>query len=166
MQKIIFLLACALLYTTAGVFAAEDGQAIGAWTVKCVPNEDADTPACHIFQKIVVERTGNTEKAVHMSLGFAPDESEPVTIIRMPLGLWLMNGITLAVDDGPAQQFPIQVCAPAGCQTTLRLQPNILDALKSGRRLIVTTFNTRQEPVQIPIDLNGFSDALTALQAD
>ncbi len=165
MRKFIIILTTTLLIAAQSVVAAKSSQQFEQWTMKCVPNDEGGD-ACHIFQEIVVEQSNDKKKAVRMSLGYAPDDSDPVTIIRMPLGLWLLNGITLAVADGPTQRFPIQVCAPAGCQTTLRLQPNILDTLKAGSRLTITIYNTRQEPVQIPIDLRGFSAALEALQAD
>lgn len=146
--------------------ALESGQEFGQWTAQCVQDDENNSEACHITQRLVVEGSGEQEKAVQMSVGFAPGESTPVTIIRLPLGLWLLNGITLTVDDGRSQQFPVQVCASAGCQTTLRLEPDMLETLKAGRRLTITSYNLRQEAVQVPISLQGFAQAIEALQAN
>lgn len=147
------------------VMALQPGEEFGQWTTKCVSNGDG-ADACHIFQKVVVEGEGDSEKAVQMSVGFAPGESTPVTVLRMPLGLWLTHGVVLTVDGGESQQFPVQICAPAGCQTTLQLEADMLETLKQGSRLDVTTFNARQEAVRVPISLEGFAAAVSALQSD
>ena len=168
MRKLGLIWICALTMTTAPAFGVKSGEQFKQWSAQCVSDEERDeeggAEACHIFQELVVEQDGENKKAVRMSVGYAPGEDTPVTVIRLPLGLWLTNGIVLTVDEGEGQQFPVQVCAPAGCQTTLRLQPDMVETLKSGQQLIITTFNTRQQPVQIPIDLRGFSAALKALK--
>ena len=162
MQKLAFISICALLFTATPTFAVKNGQQFKQWAAQCVSNEGG-ADACHIYQELVVEQDGENKKAVRMSVGYAPGDDDPVTVIRMPLGLWLTKGITLTVDDGPTQRFPVQVCAPAGCQTTLRLEPDMVAALKVGTRLTITTYNIRQQPVKIPIDLSGFTAALNSL---
>lgn len=162
--RFILLLAGFFMLTTTPALALKTGQTFHAWTVKCVPS-GADGDACHIYQKLVVEGTGEQQKGIRMSVGFTPGDSDPITVIRLPLGLWLLNGISLTVDSGQSQDFPIQVCAPAGCQTTLKLQADIVAALEAGNQLTITTYNVNQEPVQIPIDLHGFAAGLKALWA-
>lgn len=165
-SRSIAILAASLFAIAALPSAAiESGATFGQWTAKCVSNDDS-SDACHIFQRVVVEGEGDQEKAVQMSVGFAPGENTPVTIIRMPLGLWLTKGIVLTVDGGESQQFPVQICAPAGCQTTLRLETDMLETLTQGERLDVTTFNARQEAVRVPISLDGFDSAVSALQSE
>lgn len=166
--KLMLLLASLFLLAASPAQALKNGQKFDAWTVKCVSN-GTSADACHIFQKLVIEGAGKQQKDIRMSVGFAPGDSNPITVIRLPLGLWLLNGISLTVDGGQSQEFPIQVCAPAGCQTTLKLQPDTIDALEAGSQLSITTYNVNQEPVQIPIDLHGFAagmDALRTLQKE
>lgn len=159
-------LSCLMYSTTAATAEADSEQQFGDWSKRCVAGDAPNSSACHIYQRVVVEGEDDNEKAVQLSLGYSPDESNPVAVIRMPLGLWLLNGITLAVDDIPGQRFPVQVCASAGCQTTLRLEPEMVDTLKNGQQLFITTYNVRREAVRVPLSLDGFAKALDTLQAN
>lgn len=163
-SKCIFIFASLFMLVATPALALKTGQKFDAWTVKCVPNGDRGD-ACHIYQKLVVEGAGKQQKGIRMSVGLTPGDSNPITVIRLPLGLWLLNGIKLSVDGGQSQDFPIQVCAPAGCQTTLKLKQGTVDALTAGNQLTITSYNINQEPVQIPIDLHGFAAGLKALRA-
>lgn len=152
----------ALCIPGAGL-ALESGDQFKQWAAQCEIGSNGEEN-CHIFQNLVLAENADQKQVLRMSLGYPSGSGQPVAQFLMPLGIWLPRGMTLAVDDGEPQNFPILVCGSNGCQTTLRVQPDLIEALNQGKQLTVTLFNANQQPVRIPIDLSGITAGLAALQ--
>lgn len=57
-------------------------------------------------------------------------------------------------------------CLPMGCQAETEATPDLINALKGGGGFLVLTVRAPNQPVQQPVPLGGFSQALTGPPTD
>lgn len=164
LKRITYLIALFSLFVVhATSIAAKDGQAYKDWKVQCAANKTGDSSNnCHIFQNLVSKK-GN-KRILHVAVGYAPGHKDPAAIITMPLGLSLLPGITIQVDDQKSKRFPFQACFKTGCQIGFSMNNKLLGDFKSGRQLTVTFFDLKQQAIKIPVSLSGFSAAMKTLK--
>ncbi|MGH8658760.1 MAG: invasion associated locus B family protein [Gammaproteobacteria bacterium] len=145
----------------SAVFAKpNDGEVHGNWTVRCEKQQGAEQ--CFIFQNLVLREGG--QRVLHIAVGFLAKEADPIALVTLPLGISLPPGVSMVVDqDGPTTKFPIERCEPKGCRGGVKLDAQILDALKKGKEATVTFHDAARQPVKVPISLKGFSAGLIAL---
>ena len=174
--------------------APTDGEKFKDWTVNCetVPaeqsakldvkvegsdeaaagaeaaTETAATPPaegvtiCQISQ-ILNEKESNNP-VMQVSVGYLPEQEQPVAAITLPLGIWLPPGLQLQVDDGKKGRVPVDTCVPGGCRAGVELDAEFLASMKQGNQLNVTFGGGNRQPLTIPVSLQGFSAALDALK--
>lgn len=159
----IMTLCAATLALAPQAFALQSGDQFKQWAAECETRDDGSN-ACHIFQNLVLSTDASEQQVMRVSIGYPEGSDQPVAVFLMPLGIWLPRGMTLAVDENEPQTFPILVCGSRGCQTTLELQPDMLQTLQKGKQLVVLLFNANQQPVRIPVDLSGITKGMKALK--
>jgi invasion protein IalB len=83
-------------------------------------------------------------------------EGEPKKILRvtLPLGMQLMHGTRIVIDDKP-QQAPYVICFQNGCMSDYEATPEIIAALKKGQNLVVQAINSNGAPLTLPLPLAG-----------
>ena len=90
---------------------------------------------------------------------------EPYLSIQMPLGVDLRRGAVLRVDKG--KEIPVQYlrCTNSGCDASLKLDSEILKALKAGNGLLVgfLPWGTNKTTV-VNASLKGFTKAFKAIK--
>ena len=89
----------------------------------------------------------------------------PGLAVRTPLGLFLPDGIALAVGPGPALAAPWRTCGRTGCEALLPADAALLAAMKKERTASVTFTLVDGTAVRLPFSLLGLSAALRAREA-
>ena len=163
-NRMRFLLACLL---TGGLLispahAVKMGDKFTDWVVAC-EQPDEDVPElCHIFQNLALKEGG--VRVLHVQVGFIPNQTHPVAIFTLPLGVALPPGVQMKVDEHEPVNFPIEVCVQDGCRAGLELTPDRLEMMKKGDKANVTFANVQRQGLTVPVSLAGFTAGVNALR--
>lgn len=141
-------------------FMPASAQAQSAWVKRC------EGAACEIVQRLMDGQS--KARVLDMAIGFpaGKDRSKDPArgVIILPLGVDMSQPFTLTIDEGAPLAFKVRYCLSDGCYAFLTLPPDVLAGMKAGR-LGVLTFKTFDgQPGRLPLALDGFSAALSALE--
>ena len=89
---------------------------------------------------------------------------QPVMTIRVPGGLYIPAGLNLQIDDGKVQVVALQTCDQQGCYAEMQIGAELLAALKSGKRLLITCQNAARNKFVLPLALDNFADTFQKIQ--
>ena len=90
----------------------------------------------------------------------------PVAVVSVPEGVYLAPGIELTVDQGQSFKLLYETCNPSGCHAGFKIEGDIAAALKKGQIASHKVFDSKQQPVTIPVSLKGLTKALERLQQE
>ncbi|MCP4620054.1 MAG: invasion associated locus B family protein [Bradyrhizobium sp.] len=84
-------------------------------------------------------------------------EGEPKKILRvtLPLGMQLVHGTRIIIDNNQPQQSPYVICFQNGCMSDYEATPETIAALKKGQTLVVQAINSNGAPLTLPLPLAG-----------
>ncbi|NOJ43094.1 invasion associated locus B family protein [Bradyrhizobium australiense] len=84
-------------------------------------------------------------------------EGEPKKLLRvtLPLGMQLVHGTRIIVDNNPPQQGPYVICFQNGCMSDYEATPELIANLKKGQNLVVQAINSNGAPLTLPLPLAG-----------
>src|SRR6476660_2243332 len=136
----------------AGAQPADQVQLIYApWTKFCLKGQDAGAK-----QVCFTGKDGRIESGqpVIAAVIIEP-EGEPKKILRvtLPLGMQLVHGTRIIVDNNPPQQAPYVICFQNGCMSDYEVTPELLANLKKGQALVVQAINSNGAPLTLPLPL-------------
>jgi invasion protein IalB len=128
------------------------------WTKFCLKGQDANAK-----QVCFTGKDGRIESGqpVIAAVIIEP-EGEPKKILRvtLPLGMQLVHGTRIIVDNNPPQQAPYVICFANGCMSDYEATPELLGNLKKGQNLVVQAINANGAPLTLPLPLvNEFAKA-------
>ena len=130
-------------------------ETYGDWTVNCVQREG---PKCLLTQQ---HNQQNGQRVLAIEIVAVNGGKTATGTLVLPFGLELGAGVTLQVDEKPAEApLRFSTCLPAGCVVPVSFEGASLAALRSGGTLKTASkaVNTDQV-VALPISLKGFSAA-------
>jgi invasion protein IalB len=119
-------------------------------------------PECAVEQTAVLTKTGQLMASV--TIRISANSTKPVMMIHVPVGLYLPAGISLQVDDLPQTHFTVQTCDVKGCYAGDELPDKLLNAMKSGKKLLVIFQNLQKKNISVPLTLADFDDAYKRIQ--
>jgi invasion protein IalB len=136
----------------AGQPAEQQVQLIYApWTKFCLKGQDANAK-----QVCFTGKDGRIESGqpVIAAVIIEP-EGEPKKILRvtLPLGMQLMHGTRVIVDNNAPMQSPYVICFQNGCMSDYEVTPELLANLKKGQNLVVQAINSNGAPLTLPLPL-------------
>jgi invasion protein IalB len=142
----------------AGAQPPEQVQLIYApWTKFCLKGQDANAK-----QVCFTGKDGRIESGqpVIAAVIIEP-EGEPKKILRvtLPLGMQLVHGTRVIVDNNPPMQSPYVICFANGCMSDYELTPDLLANMKKGQNLVVQAINSNGAPLTLPLPLAEFAKA-------
>ncbi|UPJ53280.1 invasion associated locus B family protein [Bradyrhizobium sp. 200] len=84
-------------------------------------------------------------------------EGEPKKLLRvtLPLGMQLVHGTRIIVDNNPPLQGPYVICFQNGCMSDYEATPELIASLKKGQNLVVQAINSNGAPLTLPLPLAG-----------
>jgi invasion protein IalB len=88
-------------------------------------------------------------------------EGEPKKILRvtLPLGMLLVHGTRVIVDNNTPAQAPYVICFQNGCMSDYEVTPDLIANLKKGQNLVVQAISSNNQPVTLPLPLADFAKA-------
>ena len=123
------------------------------WTKFCLKGQDANAK-----QVCFTGKDGRIESGqpVIAAVIIEP-EGEPKKILRvtLPLGMQLIHGTRIIVDNNPPMQSPYVICFANGCMSDYEVTPELLANMKKGQNLVVQAINSNGAPLTLPLPLAG-----------
>jgi invasion protein IalB len=127
------------------------------WTKFCLKGQDANAK-----QVCFTGKDGRIESGqpVVAAVIIEP-EGEPKKILRvtLPLGMQLVHGTRIIVDNNSPQQSPYVICFANGCMSDYDATPELLANMKKGQNLVVQAINANGAPLTLPLPLGEFAKA-------
>jgi invasion protein IalB len=127
------------------------------WTKFCLKGQDANAK-----QVCFTGKDGRIESGqpVVAAVIIEP-EGEPKKILRvtLPLGMQLVHGTRVIIDNNPPQQSPYVICFANGCMSDYEATPELLANMKKGQTLVVQAINANGAPLTLPLPLQEGSGA-------
>jgi invasion protein IalB len=127
------------------------------WTKFCLKGQDANAK-----QVCFTGKDGRIESGqpVIAAVIIEP-EGEPKKILRvtLPLGMQLVLGTRIIVDNNPPQQSPYVICFANGCMSDYDVTPELLANMKKGQNLTVQAINSNGAALTLPLPLAEFAKA-------
>jgi invasion protein IalB len=121
------------------------------WTKFCLKGQDANAK-----QVCFTGKDGRIESGqpVIAAVIIEP-EGEPKKILRvtLPLGMQLVHGTRIIVDNNQPQQSPYVICFANGCMSDYEVTPEMLANMKKGQNLVVQAINSNGAPLTLPLPL-------------
>jgi invasion protein IalB len=79
--------------------------------------------------------------------------------VTLPLGVALVPGARIVIDEEQAMTAPYVVCLPKnGCMADYKADADLIEKLKKGRSLAIQAFN-KGRPISFTLPLTGFTKA-------
>src|SRR3954454_6243200 len=127
------------------------------WTKFCLKGQDANAK-----QVCFTGKDGRIESGqpVIAAVIIEP-EGEPKKILRvtLPLGMQLVHGTRIIVDNNAPLQSPYVICFANGCMSDYDVTPELIATMKKGQTLVVQAINSNGAPLTLPLPLAEFAKA-------
>jgi invasion protein IalB len=142
----------------AGAQPPEQVQLIYApWTKFCLKGQDAKAK-----QVCFTGKDGRIESGqpVIAAVIIEPEgEQKKILRVTLPLGMQLIHGTRVIVDNNPPMQSPYVICFANGCMSDYDVTPELLANMKKGQNLVVQAINSNGAPLTLPLPLAEFAKA-------
>jgi invasion protein IalB len=154
--SIIAAIAAAMVFTgstaaSAAPAPAPDGPP-AAWRVECTG--DGKTLDCRAVQQVFHRES--RQLLISLAVRPAADGKTGAMVVQLPLGLNLVEPITLKVDNGPPERQSIQTCTNVGCFIAMTIADKLLAAMRTGSELKITVQDSNKKPIEMGLPLLGF----------
>src|SRR5215471_20784014 len=126
-----------------------------AWRVECAG--DGKTLDCRAVQQVFHRET--RQLVLSIAVRPAADGKTGAMVIQLPLGLNLVEPITVKVDNGISERQAIQTCTNVGCFVAMTVADKLLAAMRTGTELKLTMQDANKKPVDLSLPLLGFGPA-------
>jgi invasion protein IalB len=127
------------------------------WTKFCLKGQDANAK-----QVCFTGKDGRIESGqpVVAAVVIEP-EGEPKKILRvtLPLGMLLVHGTRIIVDNNAPAQSPYVICFQNGCMSDYDVTPDMVANMKKGQNLVVQAISSNGQPVTLALPLSDFAKA-------
>jgi invasion protein IalB len=149
----------------AGAASAQESGAVrsthGAWSIICDTPAGASSEQCALMQNVVAEDRPELGLSV-VVIKTADDKAEILRVLA-PLGVLLPNGLGLNVDGKDIGRAYFVRCFQDGCYAEVILEEPLLGTLRTGKAATFIVFQTPEEGIGIPVELDGFGEGFDAL---
>ncbi|WP_295814068.1 invasion associated locus B family protein [uncultured Nitratireductor sp.] len=133
----------------------------GAWSILCDTPAGASSEQCAMMQNVVAE--DRPEMGLSVVVLRTADGKAEILRVLAPLGVLLPNGLGLNVDGEDIGRAYFVRCFQDGCYAEVILEDQLVETFKSGESATFIVFQTPEEGIGIPVDLNGFAEGFDAL---
>jgi invasion protein IalB len=129
------------------------------WTKFCLKGQNNDPNAkqvCFTGKDARIESGMPVVAAVLIE-----PEGEPKKILRvtLPLGMQLVHGTRVIIDQNQPMTAPYVICFTNGCMADYETTPDMIGKMKKGQGLVVQAINSTGQPISLVLPLQDFGKA-------
>lgn len=134
----------------------------GDWEIRCDTPPGAPSEQCALMQYVTASDRDNVGLTVIVLK--TADKSARILRVLTPLGVLLPHGLGLKVDATDVGRAGFVRCLPQGCIAEVIMDDKLVSLLGQGKTATFIVFQTPEEGIGIPIDLNGFQAGFSQLK--
>ena len=127
------------------------------WTKFCLKGQEADAKqVCFTGKDARIESGMPVVAAVLIE-----PVNEPKKILRvtLPLGMQLIHGTRVIVDQNQPMTAPYVICFTNGCMADYEATADLVAKMKTGQGLVVQAINSTGQPISLVLPLGDFGKA-------
>jgi invasion protein IalB len=127
------------------------------WTKFCLKGQEANQQqVCFTGKDARIESGMPVVAAVLIE-----PEGQPKKILRvtLPLGMQLVHGTRVIIDQGQPMTAPYVICFTNGCMADYEASVDMIAKMKKGQGLIVQAINSTGQPISLVLPLTDFAKA-------
>ena len=127
------------------------------WTKFCLKGQEANAKqVCFTGKDARIESGMPVVAAVLIE-----PEGEPKKILRvtLPLGMQLIHGTRVIIDQNQPLTAPYVICFTNGCMADYEANPDMIGKMKTGQGLVVQAINSTGQPISLVLPLSDFAKA-------
>jgi invasion protein IalB len=127
------------------------------WTKFCLKGQEADAKqVCFTGKDARIESGMPVVAAVLIE----PD-NDPKKVLRvtLPLGMQLIHGTRVIVDQDQPMTAPYVICFTNGCMADYQATTDMIAKMKKGQGLVVQAINSTGQPISLVLPLGDFAKA-------
>lgn len=137
---------------TSNAQEAADGPE--PWTKICTTHKKSKKEICLISQEI---RSASGQFLASVAIREIDGDKGRTALISVPPGMLLQPGIRFKVDDNEDHEVKYGICFQKYCYSELPIKKAIIDEMKGGNNLTVTTFSQQGKAIGFELTLSGFT---------
>jgi invasion protein IalB len=127
------------------------------WTKFCLKGQEANAKqVCFTGKDARIESGMPVVAAVLIE-----PEGEPKKILRvtLPLGMQLVHGTRVIIDQNQPMTAPYVICFTNGCMADYEASVDMITKMKGGQGLVVQAINSTGQPISLVLPLSDFGKA-------
>ena len=127
------------------------------WTKFCLKGQEANAKqVCFTGKDARIESGMPVVAAVLIE-----PETEPKKILRvtLPLGMQLIHGTRVIIDQNQPMTAPYVICFTNGCMADYEASADMITKMKGGQGLVVQAINSTGQPISLVLPLTDFGKA-------
>jgi invasion protein IalB len=132
------------------------------WTKFCLKGQPGQAPDPNAKQVCFTGKDARVESGqpVAAAVLIEPEGQErKILRITMPLGMQLVHGTRVIVDQNQPTTAPYVICFTNGCMADYEANADLIAKLKKGQGLVLQAINATGQPISIVMPLTDFAKA-------
>ncbi len=132
------------------------------WTKFCLKGQPGQTPPPDAKQVCFTGKDARVESGqpVAAAVLIEPEGQERKLLrITLPLGMQLVHGTRVIVDQGQPMTAPYVICFSNGCMADYEANAELIGKLKKGQGLVIQGINASGQPMSMVMPLGDFAKA-------
>jgi invasion protein IalB len=127
------------------------------WTKFCLKSKDPNPKqVCFTGKDARIESGMPVVAAVLIE---PQDEPKKILRVTLPLGMQLIHGTRVIIDQNQPMTAPYVICFTNGCMADYEANAEMIDKMKKGRGLVVQAINANGQPISLVLPLADFAKA-------
>ncbi|CUH45356.1 invasion associated locus B family protein [Ruegeria atlantica] len=131
------------------------------WSVNCGNPDNGTELVCEMTQSIIL--TESNQRLTSISFVKTARKGETETVLTLPFGLLLSEGLIAKVDDAKVAALDFLTCESQGCFARSSVSIEWMSAMRAGNQLTIQGKNSTGDPISFGFDLTGFSKIFDVL---
>lgn len=133
----------------------------GDWQIRCDTPPGAKSEQCALVQRVADEYRSNV--ALDVIVLKTSDKKARILRVVAPLGVLLPSRLGLKIDQTDIGRTEFVRCLPTGCVAEVMMDDALLAKFNAGKQATFIIFQTPEEGIGIPINLDKFAEGFDKL---
>jgi len=132
------------------------------WTKFCLKGQPGQPPDPNAKQVCFTGKDARVESGqpVAAAVLIEPEGQErKIMRITLPLGMQLVHGTRLIIDQNQPMTAPYVICIANGCMADYDANAEFVKKLEKGQGLVLQAINATGQPISLVLPLNDFAKA-------
>ena len=145
---------------------AQNGQQVqliySPWTKFCLKGQPGQPPDPNAKQVCFTGKDARVESGqpVAAAVLIEPEgQDRKILRVTLPLGMQLVHGTRVIVDQNQPMTAPYVICFTNGCMADYEANADMIGKLKKGQGLVLQAINATGQPISLTMPLNDFAKA-------